>query len=439
MARQIKGFITCDSFTDNALDTVAPLYELSDIALSYSTTKQQYYSTVDPTYSLYVFKQIQTDGLSPNEVNTIVKVVKDFVAFATQNSHLVPKPQLVINFTNNFNVINQNPQLTNLTCSSFIEHAGVVGTDYLHFTVVGVECSIWLNDLSFRGFYPDYEIGIVLPFPDFEAKVRIGAEMITAILAFNLVAFSRRIEDAKGNKPTTHTRIMNIPYRLPNSTVKRDCFFGFIQYGSQGDFDYVLKMKLYEYLLSLGLTSDYIESIFPSILEINEFFITPRWDRTAIPTRVGLNGISSQVSKAFSETFDLAKFIKIYPDQEYLRLGSYNVPYDYNNVLLTISNGYYTELPVRDFKEVYSDLISVTSTHPDYARMSTKSQRFVTLLENMLVISDSETTNHMFAKMMDNENYKFTLVNRQDVWYLTFFFDGHQYYMLPRYEYMSRI
>lgn len=438
MPRQIKGFVTCDPFIDNALGAVSPLYELSDIALTYSTTKQQYYSASDPIYSLYVFSHVDAGALSQTESDRVIDVVKSFVMFATQSSHLITKQQLIVNFVNNYNTLNQ-VQLTNLTFSSYVQAGDTVGCDYMHFTVLGIECSIWLNDASFRGFYPDYEIGIVLPFVEFASVVQNGSEMLASIAAFNLVDFNKRVEQAKQNKPTTYVRIINIPYKLPNSSVKRDCFFGFIQYGSQGNFDYVLKLKLYEYLLSLGLSSGYIESIFPSILEINEFFITPRWDRLAIPSRVGLNGIGSQTSNAFAEVFDLEKFIKVYQDVNYLRNNSYNVPYDYNNILLTVSNGYYTETPVKDFKVVYSDLISVTSTHPDFARMSTKTQRFVSLLENMLMICDSESSNKMFTKMMDNDNYTFTLVNRQGVWYLTFYFDGHQYYMIPRYEYAQLV
>lgn len=438
MPRQIKAFVTCDSYVDNSPAVVSPLYEISDLGLTYSTTRQQYYSTQDSTYTLFVFKEIDSSGLSQTEVDKIIDVVKSFVAYATRSSELVGKQQLIISFTNDYNTLNQT-QLTDLTFTSYVQAGETVGCDYMHFTILGIECGVWLNDVSFRNFYPDYEIKLVMPFEEFESIVQNGSAMISAIANFNLVRFNQRIEEAKHNRPSTHVRIINIPYQLPNTSVKRDCYFGFIQYGSQGNFDYVLKLQLYQYLLSLGMSSDYVESIFPSILEINEFFITPRWDRVAIPSRVGLNGIASQVSNAFAEVFDLDKFIKVYPDINYLKANSYNVPYDYNNILLTISNGFYSEDHVRDFKAVYPDLISVTSTHPDYARMSSKSQKFVSLLESMSAICDSENATKMFTKMMDNDYYIFTLVNRQDIWYLSSYFDGHQYYMIPKYEYLSKL
>lgn len=434
MARQIKGFVTCDSFIDNQTNVVSPLYEISDIALTYARSKQQYYTTEDSLYSLYVFKNTLAGDLNQPEVNHVLRVVKEFVLYCTLSKYL-PKQQMLITFMANYNVMHSAAPVTDLTVGGYIETGAVTGVDYLHFVVAGIECNLWINDLSFRGFYPDYEIDIVNPFVNFIAAVQNPTQMLAALGQFNLVEFNTRIEQAKGTSPTTHMKILNVPYHLPNSTVQKDCYFAFNQYGNQGNYDYVLKLKLYDYLLSLGLTSGYIETIFPSILQINEFFITPRWVQFAIPSHVGQNGILSQVSKAYTPVFDLDTFVRIYPDINYLKNNTYHVPYDYNNILLAISNGYYTESDVQDFMQVYGDIISVTSTHPEFARMKQKTQKFLTLLENMLVICDTPTSSKMFTKMVENVNYVFHMVSRQGVWYLTYFFDGHQYYMLPRYQY----
>lgn len=434
MPRFIKGFVTCDSFIDNQTNIVSPLYEISDLALTYARNKQQYYSSEDPLYSLYVFNEDLADDLSQAESNHVLRVVKNFSTYSSQSAHL-PKEQMLITFMSNYNLLNPSAPVTDLTVGGPIEALGVISVDYLHFSVAGIECNIWINDLSFRGFYPDYEIDIINPVSDFVAVVQNGSLMLASLAKFNLIEFNTRIELAKGKSPTTHMKILNIPYHLPSSNIKKDCHFAFNQYGNQGNYDYVLKLKLYEYLLSLGMSSSYIESIFPSILQINEFFITPRWDRFAIASHVGQSGILSQVSKAYSEPFDLERYVKVYTDVNYLKNNTYHVPYDYNNILLAISNGFYTEPEVQDFLEVYSDMISVTSTHPEFARMRTKTQHFLTLLENMLRVCDTPTSSKMFTRMVENTNYVFHMVSRQGIWYLTYFFEGHQYYMLPRYQY----
>ena len=438
MSKHIKAFITCDSFIDNNRGTVAPIYEISAQGLTYAKERQQYFSNVDSLYSLHVFHQENAEILSQEEVNAIVDVVKSYVRYVTLN-RTIHKSQTVAGFVNNYNVGNPGQPVSEMTVSALLDLGDTVAPDYLSFKVLGVECGIWLSDASFRGFYPHYEIDIVFPFEDFDQIVRNGAEMLSSLTNFKLVEFNRRIEDSKRNLPTTHTAILNIPYKLPNSNVLKDCHFAFNQYGSQGNYDYVLKLKLYEYLIGLGLTSEYIESIFPDILKINEFFVTPRWDKMAIPSQVGQAGIMSQISKAYAVDFDLDKFIKVYSDVQFLRINSYNVPYDYNNILLTVTNGFYSDEEVRDFATVYKDLISVTSTHPDFNRMSRKTMRLVSLLENMLLICDTDSATQMFTRMMDNENYDFGILTRQGVSYLSIQFEGHQFYMIPKYEYLTKL
>lgn len=438
MSKHIKGFVTCDSFIDNTQGAVAPLYEISGQGLTYARDRQQYYSTVDPLYSLLVFHQQNAGLLTQDEVNSILDVVKQFVRHATLN-RLQTKQTVIAAFVYNYNIGNPFFPVSDVSVSALLDIGDTVAADYLSFTVRDVNVGLWLSDSSFRGFYPHYDIDIIFPFENFDAVVRTGAGMMDAIANFSLVQFNKRIEEKKNNQPTTYTAILNIPYKLPNSTVVRDVYFAFNQYGSQGNYDYVLKLKLYEYLLSLGLSSEYIESIFPTILKINEFFITPRWNSVAVPSQVGQNGVMSQITKAYDTDFDLDKFIKVYTDLAYLRANSYNVPYDYNNILLTVTNGYYSEDAVKDFRTVYKDLISVTSMHPDFGRMGRKTQRLVSLLENMLVICDSTTPTQMFTRMMDNENYDFNILTRQGVSYLSTQYEGHQYYMVPKFEYLQRI
>lgn len=436
MTRQIKAFVTCDRYINNNPGVVEPLYELSTVGLTYSKEKQQYYSDELPEFSLYVFKQIEQSGLTQGEVNTIVNVVKRFTDFASANTQL-DKNTLIVSYLQQYGLLYPTTIVTDLNITTLLTSGNLVGPDFMSFVVGGITCGIWLNDLAFRGFYTDYEIDIVFPFMDFDLKIQNSLTTTEALNTFTLVEFNGRIEQAKGVYPTTHSKILNIPYKLPYSTVTRDCHFAFNQYGSQGNYDYILKLALYQHLLNLGLTSAYIESIFPTILKSNEFFITPRWDRMAIPSQIGEYGVRSQITSAYAEVFDLTKFVKVYTDVNYLKANSYNVPYDYNNLMLTISNGYYTEDSVKDFKTRYSDMITVSSTHPDFARMSPRTMRFMTLLESMLVIADSENTVQMFSKMMDNENYVFNMINRQGVWYISTTYEQHQYYLIPKYVYLS--
>lgn len=437
MVKVIKGFITRDDFIDNAVAKVAPIYEISEQALTYSIDRKQYYFSLDTKYSLYTFRLENVTNLSQEVVDNIILVVKELADFLTATT-ITEYNQQIIAFTNHFNRAYPTLSLSEVYYTNILEYKGVKSPDFVSFRINDFICSIWLSNDNFIVFYPDYDIKIVFPFDNFPNIINSTSLMLESINNFSLISFNEKIETMKNNIPPTYTRIINIPYKVPNTNITKDCYFAFIIYGIQGNYDFILKIKLFEHLTSeLNVDSNLLEVLFPTILNINEFFVIPRWDRFAIPSFVGQNGINSQITLTYNETFDLDKFIRVYNDNQYLRLNSYNVPFDYNNLLLTIVNGKYTEESLRDFKNYYSDLITVTSMHPDFARMSQRTQRFVTLLENMLYIADSGDNRELYNKILANTSvdFKFNVVTRQDVFYLTCLYDKHQYFLIPKYEY----
>lgn len=437
MTKQIKAFVTNDSFINNAPNAISPIYEISDIALTYSRNKQIYYSSNNSLYSLYLFKSTGLTHLTQTEVNNIIDVIISFSTFLT-NTTITNKQQIIISFLNNFNLANSSNPLSNFNYNNIVSTNNIRSVDYITFTINNINCEIWLSDSVFKEFYPDYEISIVLPFNNFSTIFNNISSFIAALDNFNLLEFNTRIEADKNNNPTTYTRILNIPFKVPNSNVFKNCYFAFNIYGAKGNYDFILKLELYNYLTNtLGLSANLVEARFPSILNINEFFIIPRWDKISIPAHVGQSSINSQIILAYAEPFDMNKYIKIYTDNNYLRNNTYAVPFDYNNIILFITNGYYTEPDIKDFKQYFSDFITVTSSHPDFARMSLRTQRFITLLENMLSVADSNDSTELFNKLISNNNYRFSIIKRENVSYLTYFYEKHQIYVIPKYQFLS--
>lgn len=435
--KEIKAFVTNDFFIDNAANVISPLFELSDISMTYSKNKQQYFSAVNPLYSLYLFKAIDLSTLTQDEVNDIINVIIELGNFLS-TTQLTSKQQILISFTNNYNQLNPTSTVDNIVYNNTIDVNLIRNVDYLSFTIRGINCEIWLSDSIFRTFYPHYEVSIILPFTNFSQIVNNTGNFITALDNFDLLAFNERIELDKGIIPTTYTKMLNVPFHVPNTTVYKNCYFAFNIYGLQGNYDYILKLELYQYLtVTLGMPAALVEELFPSILNINEFFITPRWDKIAIPSQVGQASIASQVVSAFNETFDADKFVKVYNNTNYLRNNTYAVPFDYNNILLHVTNGFYSEDGLQDFKQYFSDFITVTSTHPDFARMSPNTQHLVSLLESMLTVANCNNSTELFNNLISNSTYRFTIINRGGVNYLSFFLDKHQIYVLPKYVMIS--
>lgn len=434
--KTVKCFLTRDDFIDNNTNVVADIYELSDYCLTYSKDRKQYTYTTDTKYTLHTFKIEEGTSLTQDEVNSIVKVLVDFSDFVT-NSNVTTKTLIIATFTNQFNTTNPTINISSFNYNLLYTYLAIKTSDYISFIINNnLSVNVWTRNNTFKELYPDYSIDIVLPFENFGSLINSPTNFINALNNFNYVDFNRRIEENKNGKITTYTRLINIPYKVPNTTIFKDCYFAFNIYGQQGNYEHILRLELYDYLKNtFNLSDTQIQSYFPSILQINEFFITPKWLNIAIPSHVGQAAINSQISLAYTEEFNLDKFIKIY-NTDFLRTNTYSVPFDYNNILLLITNGYYTESSKKDFRQYYPDLLTVTSLDPDFGRMSTRTQNFITLLENMLVTSNTNNSTELLNNVISNTNYNFRIINRQNIDYLSIYYDSHQYYLLPKYEYI---
>ena len=434
----VKAFITVDQYIDNTTDVVSPVYELSDYALTFSRVKKQYYYSQDPSYSLYLFNTLETDSLTQQEVDTIVITAKYLNQFLNQNTTYDKQTLIaqVINYVNSSITSDRIKSLdySNVTGTSFVKAAS-----YITFSSDNLQVSVWCGYNDFEIFYPDYEVVNVFPIDNLNNNISNPSYMIQNLNKFNIIDFNNKIQSMTDKKPPTSIKIINIPYTIKSTGVKIDCYFGFIIYGPQGTYDYVLKLQLFDYLSkTLNIPQTTITSFFPDILNVNEFFIIPRWDYIAIPSQVGVFGINSQVTKTYSQPFDTDKYISVYSDLEFIKDNTYNVPFDYNNILLQVTNGYYTEEAYKDFFSYYSDIITVNSLDIDFSRMSSKTQHLITLINEMISVADVGDKISLVNKILANKDYQFSTIIRSGTMYLSYFYDKHQYYVLPRFE-MTRI
>lgn len=433
--RTIKGFMTRDDYISNDAEVTAPIFELSDYCNTYAKDKKSFYYSQNSLYSLKVFDA--TGVIAQADADRISAFVVFFGSFATTNVNM-DYNQLLVNAVSAFNTLSPTNQITQFTFNSLVTYRGVRTAEYLYFVVNGeLEALVWTSNSVFKLVYPSYTVNTVFPFAEFAASVGNPNVFVPMLDSFDYATFMDRVNLAKGDYPPTHTRILNIPYKVPNTSVYKNCYFAFNIYNEQGNYDDILKLELFEYLLAnTALNQATLETIFPSLLEINEFFIIPRWDRISIPTQVGQGSIYSQITPTFNKPFDLATFIKVYP-AAHMQTGTYDVPTEYNNLLLNIVNGYYTTAVKKDFKEIYSDLITVSTTDPDFSRMSTATQNFLTRLYDLLFIANSDTFLDLYNKIFSNNmitSYK--LRTRSDITYVAIRYLDHVYYVLPKYEFL---
>lgn len=432
----IKGFITNSDFIDNTVKTVAPIYELSDYCMTFSKEKKLFKDNTKPLYELIVFKLEDITTLTEAEYKKIISIASEFVLFLNSTT-LTVQSQITSSFISIYNTT-YTSNIISMTYTSKTTHQNTTVPDSLVINLNNeYNIYLWFNNTTFKTTYPDYEIDVVLPFDNFKQKLLTPTDFITALNTFDLVEFNKRIEISKEEYIQTSTQILNIKYLPPDSVIKKNCYFAFNIYGAQGDYDFILKMYLFNYLnTTLNISEADIVKYFPDLMNVNEFFIVPRWEKVAISAVSVYKAINSQIYKTYVENNDTQLFIPTITDLEYIKNNTYSLPVEYNNLLLTITNGKYSDTDYKDFLTQFGDYISIPSSNEDFSRMSTRTQNLAILIENMLNVSNSDSSVDMVAKINQNANYQFKLLVRSGISYLSVFNDRHQYYCIPKYEFM---
>lgn len=416
------------------------IYEISEEGKTYAKRRERKSIKGDDKNLIQSFHTTEENRLTEEYAVMMVKVVEAFNGYV-ETMIIENKPAIMAGFVKFFNHSNKE-HLSDFSYNIIIKVGDKKYPDYLSFKIEDIKCSVWLSDRTFKLFYPLYDIDVVTPFEEFDTIVKKPSEMLAALGKFDLNKFARRQDEVKDGYPSTFSRVLNIPYRPRKDLKTVDCWFGFNIYGAAGDYEHLMREKLYDYLKDLGLSDEWIEDHFPSIFEVNEFFIVPEWTDYALPNRNNQGSINSQVNKAYSAPFNMPKYVKAYDGKDnFMRANTYNVPIAYNNLMCRVLNGVYTQEEVQDFKKYYGDLITVSSTSPDFARMSTKTQRFLIVLNHMINVSDAIDQTELFNKLMsdsyllDNKLIKFAIAVRRGVTYISTYYDQHRYFMVPRYEF----
>lgn len=432
--RTIKGFMTRDDYISNDPAVTADIFELSDYCNTYAKDKKSFYYSQNSLYSLKVFHQ--SAAMTQSDADMISSFIVHYSNYATTNIGM-DENMLMLSSVTTFNTLNPGVQISQLSTIGVVGYHGLRTAEYFYFVINNdIEALVWTADTVFKLVYPDYIIDTVFPSSDFASIVSTPAAFISMLDSFDFAVFTDRVNVAKGGYPPTHTRVLNVPYKVPSTTIFKNCYFAFNIYNEAGNYDDLLKLELFEYLIAnTTLTQSDVENLFPSLLEINEFFIVPRWDKIAVPSQIGQAAIYSQLHLTYNEVYDLNKYITVYPEA-HLRAQTYTLPTEYNNMLLSISNGYYTQIDKKDFKNLYGDIVTVSTTDPDFARMSTLTQNFLTKLYDMLFIANSDSFLDLFNKIFATgliATYK--LRTRNGISYIAVRYNDHVYYILSKYEF----
>lgn len=423
---QFKAFLSLPSLADNAANVVAPIGELSEYAMTFAKDIKKHPSTLQ-NLALYGFssKSSLTGKLTvPNAILSKALVIAEWLY---QRQSTLSSSETNNGFRTAF-IEAFTSTCSNLDCGGLV--VGQDGKQYPEYVTwkddeyanEDNQNTLWLSDAEFRRSYDEYEIVVIPPVTDL--NVFFGA-YTTAVELANARTYTEAmavIQEARQNYPETILTAETYHYVNPNnSTVKNPTNWSFLVYGPHGNDSDILRQTLIEYLLLNTARSEADwKKVFPDIFKSTEFLIFPRWHNYAIEERVLQAGIYSPNVQAKKELDYLKSVLPNLPSAHIDNYLSF-MAYPYKSLCLSILGGLENRDNLFELRQLFPDILNVSSTSLDFNRMSASTKEFLLKLATMIYTAehmDQYTAMPMGYRRVEREAISYISMTYQHIRYL---------------------
>lgn len=402
----LKGFIGYGALADNHRFDIAPLGELSAYARTFSKDRELYAiptgSNPATTADLTVFSARRDTGV---QVGTPLPLSN----FLLQVSTWAYRQALLGTFTNNPESFRQacltefNGRIIDLTVGSMVYN----GTIYLPGVItfaVNIEniagawgdaeaymgsprLKLWFSDERFRKEYDEYEFEFVAPLVPMDQFFQQSAQVNELLSAVTFTDMTERANDKAGTTPYTRLRTEMFHYYDPvDPTYKIPTYWSILIWGAAGDNIDAIKENLIQWILANSThTREEWAIRFPDIFTSTEFVVAPFWSQYAVENMSVQAGVYSPVvslSQALAIALSVSTGTGYTPAHIEQSVQVTSIPF--KSIALGVIGGPENRQGKNRLTDHYPDYMNVSSTHPDFGRMSLETQGLVLMLEDML-------------------------------------------------------
>lgn len=392
----LKGFVRIPKLANNDKDIVNVLGELSDIGRTYAKDK-----------GIYVHSVLAAE----HDVNVI-----SFASY-DDNGHKKANPNIVdpVTLISQWCYVQAEARATTSNTADFIrtlniEFPGIVGTqagkmvsdgriwlpEWISFKVTGAveqnEIKLWFSDPAFRSQYDEYEITIIPPIDTLDDFFKSANEVLALVNGRTQSELMDLIQDRTEQYPYTIIKSRRYDWLEPgnpSNTIATD--WTILIYGQAGNSDDLIREAIVDHITDNTThgREDWVE-IFPDIFKSTEFMIIPFWHRFSIPDRILESGIYSPAITT-KDALDVASQLMVgYPKPHITENLSF-VGNTFSSLSIVTCGGPDNRDFIYKFQERFRDYIAVQTTSHDFNRMSTLTQGWVKLFNEMLLVAESMT------------------------------------------------
>lgn len=426
----LKGFASYSKLHDNTVGATSPIGELSTHALTYAKEHGLYSNDTYPDAGLVSFRSYDStlDELIsvPVAFRDIVLEIAQWIYDNSINGTLQGTNQILLTgLTNNFGTV-----IEAIEVGAMISDTSYWMPEWISFKVSGDTTfddnyiKIWFADVPFTQQYDEYEISFIAPLDNLDDFYLNATQVQSLVAGRSMTSLMLKIDEVKAKNPYTYLKSDSYDYHNPNdiaSTIPTDWVV--ILYGIAGNSIDVIKRELQTWILANSShTIEEWKVLFPDIFTNTEFIITPLWNQYAIPNRTIQAGVYSPISLFLSQ---IAEGLKTFKGLDYTRnhivanmVATTSV---YKSLSLIAVGGPDNRDGIMKLNEQFTDYIAVPTTSTDFNRMSIKTQEWITLLTEMLIVAeemDEHSTIPLGMSRLTRDGVIYVVATYDDVQYL---------------------
>jgi hypothetical protein len=396
----LKGFINNSTFMDAAPGATSTIGELSTQSSTYSTSKAYYFQeSTAPDLTFVSFASNDSSLGTVEAPSDIATQVLQIAAWVYAQTQAVPNPGEIAQATILSGLLAQfQTSAQNFTAGNMITDGTYWVPEWIQWenttdSTYGSIASgntntiqIWFVDTSFQAQYDQYEIVVIPPMTTLNNFFTPAANVSALLAAQTYVDTITAVQTAKGNNPETMLVGETYDYVDPtNATNLIPTNWTLLIYGPAGDNVDAIQNALINYILANSTyTQAQWTAILPSLFKQTEFTLIPMWDQFAIPNRNQVSGIYSPQANASRALSMMTSVAQSYSAAQ-IASNTTVMTYPYNNISLVACGSGNNEGNNFQLEDLFPDLLSVPSTSVDFSRMSTTTQNFSLLLNQMLI------------------------------------------------------
>lgn len=412
-----KGFVSFGATTNNAVDQVAALGELSSRSVTFSKDRLIFGgaagSTPDTSVNVSVFSHRQaSDGATVAMPSVYAETLVQIGQWAYRqaiNGNFTNNPedfrqQILAEFAGKIAdvevglMVQQGTMYLPENIIFYLNQSAFVGFDWGATQAVYAQprFKLWFSDEAFQNQYDEYQFEFVAPITNLDDFFLLAANVRANVRARTMPQWMDLIQAKAGEDPYTILKTMSFKWFDPadqDRLTTEDTNWSFLIYGAAGDNIDALKSQLADWILANSThTREEWVVIFPDIFTSTEFIITPLWTQYSVPNKTLDPGVYSpivNVPHAVQVSHKTCTGTNY--NNTHIDVNLAVVSCLYKSVSLLIVGGPENIDGKFKFQQKWPDYMAVTTSSPDFNRMQPATQALVNKLYELLQCAEELT------------------------------------------------